>query len=292
MNRDDEPSEFGKLRFDLIPARGLEGAARALTVGLAKHGAAAWRSVPKEEHFAALQRHLWRWLAGDVVDADSGLSHLDLAGARVLMLRELEPDLAVFDLDEIGLVDAAPQCALSPPPAATDAATRTEKPTQPGPAPPVVAAPAERGEKFCGSCKRTKRLEDFSKNRAQPDGHQSQCRECQAQRWKSVARPPAPGARRATSPVPAPPIAQKKPPPAAAGPPSHKELLRKRMAKRKGSGYLRCKVIDDGLPCGSLQFAHAAAAHLAEEHGIELGSEDQLARFYDRVAPRNTNDDR
>lgn len=41
-----------------------------------------------------------------------------------------------------------------------------------------IPVPVPRGSKFCHSCQTVHRLSGFYRNRSQPDGHTSQCREC------------------------------------------------------------------------------------------------------------------
>jgi len=41
-----------------------------------------------------------------------------------------------------------------------------------------IPVPVPRGSKFCHSCQTVHPLSEFYRNRSQPDGHTSQCREC------------------------------------------------------------------------------------------------------------------
>lgn len=88
-------SESVRARFTLIPPRGLEQAALAMTRGAVKHdepdGADRWRTrETMREHLAAALRHIFKRLAGERIDPEFGLPHLAHAGARVLMACELD----------------------------------------------------------------------------------------------------------------------------------------------------------------------------------------------------------
>ncbi len=198
-----------------------------------------------------------------------------------------------------------PQRALPPAPMPTPAKPKLAaraKPTMPAaPARTKPAAAKPVTEKFCGKCQRTKPVSEFSTNRAHPDGLQSQCKECQRAYWHGKPRieradastKPKPTTKEvapSAPPVPPAPSPRIKPPATPAAPTARKELLRQRMDKRKGNGYLRCKVADGGVPCGSLQFAKNAAAHLAEQHDIELGGALTIDRYFEPVAPTHDDD--
>lgn len=84
-------SDAGKARFDLIPPEALESMARALAHGAAKYGADNWRQCDDPvRYFAAMQRHVWAWKAGEEIDAESGNPHLDHAIASLAMLIALK----------------------------------------------------------------------------------------------------------------------------------------------------------------------------------------------------------
>jgi len=69
--------DLGKLRFDLIPAKPLMKLAEVYTYGAGKYNDRNWeRGLRWSRIFAAIQRHLWKWWAGEENDDESGLSHL------------------------------------------------------------------------------------------------------------------------------------------------------------------------------------------------------------------------
>lgn len=84
-----------KLRFDLLPSQPLRAIVRALTHGADKHSPHGWASEPdvREIYWAAMQRHLWAWRAGESKDTGpngSGNWHLAHAGACLVFLLTAE----------------------------------------------------------------------------------------------------------------------------------------------------------------------------------------------------------
>lgn len=84
-------TNISKPRMDLLPADALRGVAEAFTHGISKHddrgweGGAPWGAC----HLAAALRHIGEWQMGMEIDQESGLSPLDHAAARLLMLSAL-----------------------------------------------------------------------------------------------------------------------------------------------------------------------------------------------------------
>jgi hypothetical protein len=82
-----------KLRVDLVPPEGIFSDARAITFGAKKYSPNSWRESARHGDFAwsvafgALQRHLLAWWGGEETDPESGLSHLDHAGANLKFLQ-------------------------------------------------------------------------------------------------------------------------------------------------------------------------------------------------------------
>lgn len=78
-----------KLRFDLLPAGPLMEIARVFTYGAGKYCDRNWeKGMDWGRLFAATQRHLWAFWAGEDIDPESGISHLAHAGFGVLALLE------------------------------------------------------------------------------------------------------------------------------------------------------------------------------------------------------------
>lgn len=84
-----------KPRMDLLFSgcpNALEAISSILTFGAKKYAAHSWQTVPQgdERYLAALLRHLTAVGKGEVVDAESGMSHLAHAACNALFILELE----------------------------------------------------------------------------------------------------------------------------------------------------------------------------------------------------------
>lgn len=68
-----------KARWDLVHLDLVEDMAKVLTFGARKYDDENWIKVPKakKRYFAALLRHLSAYQAGEIIDPESGLPHLD-----------------------------------------------------------------------------------------------------------------------------------------------------------------------------------------------------------------------
>ena len=86
-----------KLRMDLVPVSSMKAMARGFGYGAAKYEAWNWaKGISYSRIYAALQRHLTAWWAGEDVDSESGLCHLDHAFCCLAMLEgtaRLHPNL-------------------------------------------------------------------------------------------------------------------------------------------------------------------------------------------------------
>lgn len=88
-------ADNGKPRMDLLLAgvpNALEGVAEVLTFGAKKYAAHSWKTVPDaaDRYLAALMRHLIAHGKGELVDPESGQSHLSHAACNALFILELE----------------------------------------------------------------------------------------------------------------------------------------------------------------------------------------------------------
>lgn len=88
-----------KSRWSLLMGgmpKALAGVAAVLTFGAKKYAAHSWKQVEnnKERYRDALYRHLNQLEAGELVDAESGLSHWDHIACNALFLSELSKDQA------------------------------------------------------------------------------------------------------------------------------------------------------------------------------------------------------
>jgi len=83
--------DSSKPRYDLIPPSALAGMAKVLTYGAKKYKPNNWKEVDSlDRYVAALYRHLEAWRAGEKVDSESGLKHLEHAMTNVAFLLELD----------------------------------------------------------------------------------------------------------------------------------------------------------------------------------------------------------
>jgi hypothetical protein len=82
----------GKLMWNLLPWKATQGLIKVLTFGAKKYAPDGWRTVPnaKERYQAALLRHLCSINAGEKVDPESGLRHIDHIMCNAAFLAELE----------------------------------------------------------------------------------------------------------------------------------------------------------------------------------------------------------
>jgi hypothetical protein len=80
----------GKLEYGLLPPQALKATVDVLTFGAQKYERDNWKSVPdsKRRYFDALQRHLWAWREGEILDPESGKHHLAHAMCCLMFLYE------------------------------------------------------------------------------------------------------------------------------------------------------------------------------------------------------------
>jgi hypothetical protein len=86
-------SDLGKPSYRLIPFNLLDGLARIREYGVAKYGAEdSWKDVPdaRKRYTDALLRHIFAWMAGEKVDKESGLRHIDHALCNLVFLLHFE----------------------------------------------------------------------------------------------------------------------------------------------------------------------------------------------------------
>jgi hypothetical protein len=103
-NKDEIPFEAtqglkfdnGKPRWELLPLNLVEEIVKVLTMGAEKYAPENWRKVEnaKDRYYAALMRHIKAYRSGELVDGESGLSHLAHAACNIMFLYELqEPEI-------------------------------------------------------------------------------------------------------------------------------------------------------------------------------------------------------
>lgn len=85
---DGKKDDQGKLRMDLVPPEAIEAIAEVLTYGARKYGENTWQNLPEfnRRQYAATLRHLLAWKKGQMLDAESGISHLQHALTDIAFL--------------------------------------------------------------------------------------------------------------------------------------------------------------------------------------------------------------
>lgn len=68
----------GKIKMELVMPEAIIGIAEVLTFGALKYKPNSWQTVKdgNNVHYASLMRHLMAWRKGEILDKESGLSHL------------------------------------------------------------------------------------------------------------------------------------------------------------------------------------------------------------------------
>jgi hypothetical protein len=81
-----------KLRWDLLPIECVEDVVRILTFGAKKYAPNNWQNLSEAEdrYYAALLRHLAEWRKGNLIDEESGMSHMAHIMCKVVFLEWLE----------------------------------------------------------------------------------------------------------------------------------------------------------------------------------------------------------
>lgn len=87
-------ADNGKPDWSLVELKAIEGMVEVLTFGAKKYAPDNWKKVPdaKKRYFAALIRHLTAWQNGELVDPESGKSHLDHAMCNLYFLKYFDQE--------------------------------------------------------------------------------------------------------------------------------------------------------------------------------------------------------
>jgi hypothetical protein len=87
----------GKNRIDLLPPEFVEAVSHILTFGSQKYNDENWRGGLKYSRvFGALMRHLMAYKKGEILDPESGMSHLWHAGCNLAFLITFEEHPEVY----------------------------------------------------------------------------------------------------------------------------------------------------------------------------------------------------
>lgn len=80
--------DLGKPPIHLVPRSFIEGVALGFNYGTFKYEKWNWRKGLRWSRLGdAAMRHIIAFMDGEDIDEDSGLSHLDLAGCNIAMLK-------------------------------------------------------------------------------------------------------------------------------------------------------------------------------------------------------------
>jgi hypothetical protein len=80
-------SDTGKARLDLLPPELMLSVSHVLAYGAEKYSERNWELGSKwGRYYAALQRHMLAWWAGEDTDEETGMSHLWHAGCCIAFL--------------------------------------------------------------------------------------------------------------------------------------------------------------------------------------------------------------
>ena len=79
----------GKVQWGLLPLASLEGCVRIFEFGAEKYSIGNWeRGMSWRAVYESLQRHMASWQAGEELDLESGLPHIDHALCNLIMLSQ------------------------------------------------------------------------------------------------------------------------------------------------------------------------------------------------------------
>ena len=78
--------------MDLLPFDALERIAHILSYGAEKYSENSWRNIPeaKKRYAAAMLRHFSKHMQGEIVDPESGHTHIDHMACNAMFLCALQ----------------------------------------------------------------------------------------------------------------------------------------------------------------------------------------------------------
>jgi hypothetical protein len=88
MVQSGRKDDTGKLLFNLVDPKFIKNLTEVLTVGAKKYAPENWKHVDDAEnrYKAALLRHIYAYLDGEMNDSEDGLSHLAHASCNLMFL--------------------------------------------------------------------------------------------------------------------------------------------------------------------------------------------------------------
>jgi len=91
-----------KLEYGLLPPLALEETVKVLTFGAQKYERDNWQKVPdsKRRYFDAMERHIWAWKKGEIMDNESGIHHLAHAMCCLMFLYEHDVKYSKESIDK------------------------------------------------------------------------------------------------------------------------------------------------------------------------------------------------
>lgn len=84
----------GKPRWTLLPWKGAAKVIEVLEFGAHKYAPNSWRTIPdaRQRYMDALIRHVVAIQLGEIIDPESGLSHIDHVATNALFLAEFDAE--------------------------------------------------------------------------------------------------------------------------------------------------------------------------------------------------------
>lgn len=84
--------DSAKVRLDLVEPNFICGIGDVLTFGAKKYKADSWKRLEdgRDRYYAAAMRHLMAYRSGEVLDEETGLSHLHHAATNLMFLAYYE----------------------------------------------------------------------------------------------------------------------------------------------------------------------------------------------------------
>ena len=94
--------DTGKVRLDLLPAEWIWGLGQVMTAGAAKYEPRNWeKGMAWSKVLGPMLRHVFKWMAGETYDPETGCHHLAMVAWNALALM-------VYQLRMIGQDDVFP----------------------------------------------------------------------------------------------------------------------------------------------------------------------------------------